>query len=119
MLVKSVQSKVGGQSRRVRCRPWDASVPAQVSTTSLDHCSKLQGVVGCVKDPHGGKKYPDENVHLPSYTARAAKNPTNNTPSTLGQTCSLNLWVQCPDGVSVRCRSEVPLGASSGVDLVT
>ena len=29
-------------------------VPAQVSASSLDRGSKLRGVIGCVKTPHGG-----------------------------------------------------------------
>ena len=29
-------------------------MPAQVSTSSLDRGSKIRGVIGCVKAPHGG-----------------------------------------------------------------
>ena len=53
VLVKSVDSKVptvrAYDVAEVNC--W---VPAQVSTSSLDRGSKLRGVIGCVKAPHGG-----------------------------------------------------------------
>ena len=53
VLVKSVESKVP------TVRAYDVAeiyrwVPAQVSTSSLDRGSKLRGVIGCVKAPHGG-----------------------------------------------------------------
>ena len=52
-LVKSVESKVP------TVRAYDVAevyrwVPAQVCTSSLDRGSKLRGVIGCIKAPHGG-----------------------------------------------------------------
>ena len=53
VLIKSVDFKVP------TVRAYDVAeiyrwVPAQVSTSSLDRGSKLRGVIGCVKAPHGG-----------------------------------------------------------------
>ena len=53
MLVKSVETKVR-TGRAYDVAEVNRSVPAQMTTSSLDRGSKLRGVIGRVKALHGG-----------------------------------------------------------------